>query len=64
MEPPARGPLSSLKVVDIDCRSGTARLYDDEVPVIAIDGVKAFKYRLSEAELLKKLQARSNEPRS
>jgi glutaredoxin len=51
-----------LDVVDIDADPELRRLYNDEVPVIAIDGVKAFKYRLSETELLKKLQARSTEP--
>jgi len=29
------------------------------VPVIAIDGRKAFKYRVTESELLKKLKARA-----
>lgn len=53
-----------LDVVDIDSHPELKRMYNEEVPVIAIDGVKAFKYRLSEAELLKKLQARSTEPRS
>jgi hypothetical protein len=47
-----------LEVLDIDRDSELLRLYNEEVPVIAIDGVKAFKYRLSESELLKKLRAR------
>ena len=47
-----------LEIVDIDGDPELRRLYDYEVPVIAIDGVKAFKYRLTEAELIKKLRAR------
>jgi len=47
-----------LEVLDIDANPLLQRLYNEEVPVIAIDGVKAFKYRLTEAEFLKKLKAR------
>ena len=47
-----------LEVLDIDADAELRRLYDVEVPVIAIDGVKAFKYRLTADELLKKLRAR------
>jgi len=43
---------------DIDTDPELRRLYNDEVPVIAIDGAKAFKYRLTMNELLKKLKAR------
>ncbi|MBZ5728460.1 MAG: glutaredoxin family protein [Acidobacteriia bacterium] len=43
---------------DIDRDPGLLRRYNDEVPVIAIDGVKAFKYRVDRAEFLKKLRAR------
>jgi glutaredoxin len=44
--------------VDIDGDDALRRLYNDEVPVIAINGAKAFKYRVSMNELLKKLAAR------
>ena len=47
-----------LEIQDIDRDPALLRLYNEEVPVIAINGVKAFKYRLTEAEFLKKLQAR------
>jgi len=47
-----------LEVLDIDADPLLQRLYNEEVPVIAIDGVKAFKYRVSSGELLRKLQAR------
>lgn len=49
----------TLDVQDIDTDPDLRRLYDWEVPVIAIDGVKAFKYRLTEDEFLKKLRART-----
>ena len=45
--------------IDIDSDPELVRLYNDEVPVIAIDRVKAFKYRLTMKEFLKKLAARS-----
>ena len=55
----ARGSASfELEIRDIDRDPELRRLYNEEVPVIAIDGVKAFKYRLTEAEFLKKLQSR------
>jgi glutaredoxin len=47
-----------LKEIDIDCHPEWLALYNDEVPVIAIDGRKAFKYRLSQEEFLRKLAAR------
>jgi glutaredoxin len=48
----------ALEILDIDTDPELRRLYDVEVPVIAIDGVKAFKYRLTQDEFLKKLRAR------
>jgi len=44
--------------MDIDLDAGLRRRYNDEVPVVAIDGVKAFKYRVDTDEFLKKLAAR------
>ncbi len=44
---------------DIDSDPQMQRLYNEDVPVISIDGRKAFKYRVTAAELLKKLAARS-----
>jgi glutaredoxin len=43
---------------DIDRDPELRRLYNDEVPVVAINHVKAFKYRIDMAEFLKKLAAR------
>ncbi len=45
--------------LDIDADAGLLHLYNEEVPVIAIDGRKAFKYRLTADELLKKLETRA-----
>jgi len=44
--------------IDIDADANLRRLYNDEVPVVAINGRKAFKYKVTEADLLKKLEAR------
>ena len=45
--------------IDIDGDAALARRYNDEVPVIAINGAKAFKYRLDMNEFLKRLEARA-----
>ncbi len=45
--------------IDIDGDAELRRLYNDEVPVITIDGRKAFKYQVSMDEFLKKLAARA-----
>jgi glutaredoxin len=43
---------------DIDLDPELRRRYNDEVPVIAINQVKAFKYKVDRDEFLKKLAAR------
>lgn len=48
-----------LDEVDIDADPKLEKLYNDEVPVIAINGTKAFKYRVSVDELIRKLAARA-----
>jgi len=48
-----------LEEIDIDADPELRRRYNDDVPVIAINGSKAFKYKVSEQELLKKLEART-----
>ena len=48
-----------LEEVDIDGDPNLRHLYNDEVPVIAINGRKAFKYRVTELELMKKIEARA-----
>ena len=52
----------TLRAVDIDRDPELKRLYNDEVPVIFINGRKAFKYRIDPRQFLKLLQAQS-EPR-
>jgi glutaredoxin len=43
--------------VDVDTDRNLQREYNDQVPVVFIDGRKAFKYRMDEHEFLKKLSA-------
>ena len=44
--------------VDVDSSPDLRRQFTDEVPVVFINGRKAFKYRMDEKEFLKKLAAR------
>jgi len=44
--------------VDVDSDPDLRRQFTDEVPVVFINGQKAFKYRMDEKEFLKKLAAR------
>jgi len=41
--------------IDVDSDLELRRLYNDEVPVVFIDGRKAFKYRMDEKEFLRKI---------
>jgi len=41
--------------VDVDSDAELRRLYNDQVPVVFINGHKAFKYRMDEQEFLRKL---------
>ncbi len=41
--------------IDVDSDSDIRRLYNDEVPVVYINGRKAFKYRMDEQDFLRKL---------
>ena len=41
--------------IDVDSDGELRRQFNDEVPVVFIDGHKAFKYRMDEREFLKKL---------
>ncbi len=43
--------------IDIDGDAELVRLYDVEVPVVTINGRKAFKYKVDMNEFLKKLAA-------
>jgi glutaredoxin len=44
--------------VDIDGDEELRQKYSDEVPVVFIDGRKAFKYRMTEREFLRVLAGR------
>lgn len=44
--------------VDIDADPELRRKYNDEVPVVMIDGRKAFKYRMTKREFLRALRGR------
>ncbi|HMK28602.1 MAG TPA: glutaredoxin family protein [Terriglobales bacterium] len=41
--------------VDVDSKEEYRRRFTDEVPVVFIDGRKAFKYRMDEREFLRKI---------
>jgi hypothetical protein len=41
--------------VDVDSDDALRKQFTDEVPVVFIDGRKAFKYRMDEREFLRKL---------
>jgi glutaredoxin len=41
--------------VDVESDNTLRRQFTDEVPVVFIDGRKAFKYRMSETDFLRKL---------
>jgi glutaredoxin len=41
--------------IDVESDNTLRRQFTDEVPVVFIDGRKAFKYRMSETEFLRKL---------
>ena len=41
--------------IDVDSDSEIRRLYTDEVPVVFINGRKAFKYHMDEQEFLRKI---------
>jgi len=43
--------------VDVDSDEQLRRQFTDEVPVVFIDGKKAFKYRMAERDFLRRLEA-------
>lgn len=57
MEGFARGRGLSVERLDVDSEPALAERYGDEVPVLLINGRKAFKYRVSETELRKRVRA-------
>ena len=53
----AQMPSHAVAVVEVDVSTDTTleRTYGHEIPVLLIDGRKSAKYRITEAELRKKL---------
>ncbi len=47
----------SWREVDVDATEDLRRQFTDEVPVVFIDGRKAFKYSMDEREFLRRLQS-------
>ena len=45
--------------IDIDADLELRQKYNEEVPVVFIDGRKAFKYRMDSAQFLKTLRGRA-----
>jgi glutaredoxin len=45
--------------VDVDADAELRRQFNDEVPVVFIDGHKAFKYHMDEQEFLRRLDGSS-----
>ncbi len=58
LEARKRAPFE-YEELDIDADPDLRSKYNDEVPVVAIDGAKAFKYKVDMREFLKKLKARA-----
>ena len=59
----AEAPFT-FREVDIDLDPALRDLYNEEVPVILINGEKAFRYRIDPGEFRKLLRAkRQSEPR-
>lgn len=46
----------ALRVVDVDSDPSLAARYGAEVPVVVIDGRKAFKFRVRAGELVRRLR--------
>lgn len=51
-----RASSFELRVVDVDTDPELAARYGHEVPVVEVDGRKAFKFRLSAEQLLRRLR--------
>jgi glutaredoxin len=54
----ARQTQFSWLEIDVDSDETLRRRFTDEVPVVFINGKKAFKYRMNEQEFLRKLSRR------
>ena len=56
----ARQAEFSWQEVDVDSDDSLRRQFTDEVPVVFINGKKAFKYRMDERDFLRKLARRQD----
>ncbi len=56
----ARQTQFSWQEVDVDSDDALRRRFTDEVPVVFINGRKAFKYRMNEQDFLRKLARQGN----
>ncbi len=54
----ARRGQFNWREIDVDSDDDLRRQFNDEVPVVFINGRKAFKYRLDEREFLRVLEGR------
>ena len=52
----ARQAPFTWQEIDVDSDDDLRRQFTDEVPVVFINGRKAFKYRMKEQDFLRKLQ--------
>jgi glutaredoxin len=55
IEEVARGVAVTMEEIDVDSAPELATTYGDEVPVLCIEGRKAFKYRVDAATLRARL---------
>ena len=45
-----------LEVIDVDSQVELARRYGEQIPVLLVDGVKAFKFHIDERRLRRRLR--------
>ncbi|HEY1370912.1 MAG TPA: glutaredoxin family protein [Candidatus Binatia bacterium] len=64
VEAAAKRIAISLEEIDVDSSPEFAARYGAEVPVLFINGRKAFKYRVAEKELERRLRAETGGPKS
>lgn len=53
----ARSRGFQWREVDVDSDDQLRRQFNDEVPVVFIDGKKAFKYRMDERDFLRRISS-------
>lgn len=58
----AGGNPPPIEEVDVDSSPDLQQKYGDEVPVLVINGRKAFKYRVTAKELEKRLRRETDSP--